>query len=111
MILYIVADRTTGRVLSLHHEVDADGRDARCRDEDVLATLPPSIDRDGVTVLSTQLDGMPSGRDATFMVDVQRRTVALQPVGKREESAGPPGKQPGPESGGYTDRSSEQQAR
>lgn len=80
MIIYVVADTTTGAVLSVHHEVDADGRDARCRDEEVLATLPPDIDRDRLTVLSTQLDGIPSGRDATFVVDLDRRTVALQPT-------------------------------
>jgi len=80
MIVYVVADAATGDVLSLHHEVDADGRDVRCWDEGVLATLPPGVNRDQVIVLSTYLDGIPSGRDAAFEVDLQRRTVALRPV-------------------------------
>lgn len=89
MIVYVVADGASGEVLSLHHEVDADGRDVRCWNDDILATLPPDVDRDNVMVLSTELDGIPSGRDAAFEVDLQRRTVALRPVRKQANDDAP----------------------
>ena len=87
MIVYVVTDVASGKVLSLHHEVDANGRDVRCWDDDVLATLPSDVDRDNVMVLSTELDGIPSGRDAAFEVDLERRTVALRPVRKQTNDA------------------------
>lgn len=83
MKVYLLVEADTGRVLSMHHEVDADGRDVACTEGDVLATLPPGVDHDRVTVLSTQLEAMPSGRDAEFDVDLQRRVVTLRPVRRR----------------------------
>lgn len=85
MIVYVVADRRSGEVLSLHHEVDAEGRSVRCREEDVLAALPADVEPDQVAVLSTELDGIPSSRDAVFAVDPERRVVSVE---AREGGAG-----------------------
>jgi hypothetical protein len=75
MLVYMVHDKRTGKIVHIHHVVDVAGRSCTCSKDDVLRALPGHIDPKTVGVASTELDQVPSGRHTAFGVDTKTGAV------------------------------------
>lgn len=82
MLVYMVYDKSTGKILHTHRTVDVAGRSTTCSKEDVLRVLPASVDPEQIGILSTEMDETPSARHTDFSVDVTTGTLTTAAVEK-----------------------------
>lgn len=78
MIIHLMVEKKSGRILALHHMVDAEGRDGPGSTEALMDGLPSGASLDDVYIMSTEVDSMASSREATFDVDLDSRTVTVR---------------------------------
>ncbi len=87
MLVYMVYDKKTGTIVHIHRAVDVAGRSCTCSDEEILRALPAHIDPQAVSIASTELEQVPSGRETAFSVDTSTRVVLKTPVAKSPAKA------------------------
>lgn len=80
MLLYMVYEKTNGRIVHVHRTVDAAGRSCACTEEEVMRVLPAHIDAKSVGIASTEVELVPSGRQTMFGVHVPTGAVVKTPV-------------------------------
>ena len=95
MFIYLAFDRKSGRVVHVHHSIDAAGQSCTCSDEEVVQVLPRHIDPGTVGVVPVELEQMPSSRAARFVIDPKSRQVLVRSLerkgGGKPSSAKPHG--------------------
>ncbi len=75
MLVYMVYDKKTGKIVHIHSAVDIAGRSRTCSENEVLRVLPKHIDSQAIGIASTELDPVPSGRHTLFSVDLRTGAV------------------------------------
>lgn len=82
MLVYMVYDKKSGKIVHVHRAVDSAGHSCTCSEDEVIQTLPPHIEANAVGIVSTEMAQVPSGRQVAFSVDVKTRSLIETPVSK-----------------------------
>jgi hypothetical protein len=80
MLVYMVYDKSSGKILHTHRAVDVAGRSSTCTQEEILRVLPQSVDPKKIGIVSTEMDQVPSARQSAFSVDVKTGALIEKPV-------------------------------
>ncbi|MCI0428383.1 MAG: hypothetical protein L0Z46_10245 [Nitrospiraceae bacterium] len=80
MLVYMIYDKSNGKIVHIHRAVDAAGRSCTCTEEEVMRVLPTHIDAKSVGIVSTEMEEVPSGRQTMFSVNVATGALIKTPV-------------------------------
>ena len=75
MLVYMVYEKSSGKIVHTHRAVDVAGRSATCSAEEIRRVLPANIDPEEIGIVSTEMDETPSARHMEYRVDVSTGTL------------------------------------
>jgi len=87
MLIYMVYDKQTGKIVHTHRAVDVAGHSRTCTQDEVLDLLPGNLDRATLGIVSTEIEHVPSGRHEEYSVDLASGALVKTPVAKGYQTA------------------------